>query len=118
MNYIANQYKMPELLCCPFCGQDAEMRYLEYDGFDPMYWVSCPNCFAAIKVSTTEKEAKDVWNRRHPDCEHAEWDGTGCLGYCGCTQDDEPIEACKRCRKYTGNIEGESTEAPTKERET
>lgn len=38
------------------------------------------------------------------DCEHAEHDGIGCLGYAGCTQDDEPIESCKRCEKYTGNI--------------
>jgi hypothetical protein len=58
------------------------------------------------------KEAIELLkNTRHPDCEHAEWDGTGCLGYCGCTQDDEPIEACKRCRKYTGNIGGENTDA-------
>ena len=39
-----------------------------------------------------------------PDCEHAEHDGVGCLGYCGCTQDDEPIEVCKGCEKYTGNV--------------
>ena len=39
-----------------------------------------------------------------PDCEHAEHDGIGCLGYAGCTQDDEPIEICKECEKYTGNI--------------
>lgn len=38
-----------------------------------------------------------------PDCEHAEHDGIGCLGYAGCTQDDEPIDICKVCRKYTGN---------------
>ena len=41
---------------------------------------------------------------RNPDCEHAEHDGIGCLGYAGCTQDDEPIESCKRCEKYTGNV--------------
>ena len=43
---------------------------------------------------------------KRPDCEHAEHDGTGCLGYCYCgwPQDDEPIEECKRCEKYTGNI--------------
>ena len=38
------------------------------------------------------------------DCEHAEQDGLGCLEYCRCEQDDEPIESCKRCEKYTGNI--------------
>lgn len=65
MKCINRKYKMPELLCCPFCGQDAEMHYLKYDGLGPMYWVSCPNCFAEIKyVSATEKEAKDAWNRR------------------------------------------------------
>lgn len=42
-----------------------------------------------------------------PDCEHAEHDGVGCLGYAGCTQDDEPIDVCKTCRKYTGNRYGE-----------
>ena len=46
---------------------------------------------------------------KRPDCEHAEHDGTGCLGYCGCTQDDEPIESCKKCEKYTGNISEELT---------
>ena len=38
-----------------------------------------------------------------PGCERAEHDGIGCLGYAGCSQDDEPIVACKTCRKYTGN---------------
>ena len=37
-----------------------------------------------------------------PDCEHAEHDGIGCLGYSGWL-DDEPIEACKNCSAYTGN---------------
>jgi len=69
MKCINRKYKMPDLLCCPFCGQDVEMHYLKYDhlydGLNQMYWVSCPNCFAEIKnVSATEKEAKDVWNRR------------------------------------------------------
>lgn len=41
---------------------------------------------------------------RKPDCEHANHDGAGCLGYCRCEQDDEPIDACKECEKYTGNI--------------
>ena len=39
-----------------------------------------------------------------PDCEHAEHDGAGCLGYAGCTQDDEPIDVCKYCKDYTGNV--------------
>ena len=50
-----------------------------------------------------EQEA-EIEHLKRPDCEHAEHDGVGCLGYCGCTQDDEPIESCKRCEKYTGNV--------------
>ena len=50
-----------------------------------------------------EQEAK-IERLKRPDCEHANHDGAGCLGYCGCEQDDEPIDACKQCEKYTGNI--------------
>lgn len=50
-----------------------------------------------------EQEA-EIERLKRPDCEHAEHDGIGCLGYAGCTQDDEPIESCKRCKKYTGNV--------------
>ena len=38
-----------------------------------------------------------------PDCEHANHDGAGCLGYSSSWQDDEPIDACKECKEYTGN---------------
>ena len=57
------------------------------------------------RVLLKEQEAK-IEHLKRPDCEHAEHDGTGCLGYCYCgwPQDDEPIEECKRCGKYTGNI--------------
>ena len=37
-----------------------------------------------------------------PDCDHAEHDSGGCLGYGRSEQDDEPIDACKKCEKYTG----------------
>ena len=50
-----------------------------------------------------EQEA-EIERLKRPDCEHANHDGAGCLGYCGCEQDDEPINACKQCEKYTGNI--------------
>ena len=50
-----------------------------------------------------EQEA-EIKRLKRPDCEHANHDGAGCLGYCGCEQDDEPIDACKQCEKYTGNI--------------
>ena len=39
---------------------------------------------------------------RKPDCDHAEHDSDGCLGYGRSEQDDEPIDACKKCEKYTG----------------
>lgn len=51
-----------------------------------------------------KKQEAEIKRLKRPDCEHAEHDGLGCLGYCGCKQDDEPIESCKRCKKYTGNI--------------
>lgn len=54
-------------------------------------------------VLLKEQDAK-IEHLKRPDCEHAEHDGIGCLGYCGCTQDDEPIESYKRCEKYTGNV--------------
>ena len=55
------------------------------------------------KVLLKEQEA-EIERLKRPDCEHANRDGAGCLGYCGCEQDDEPIDACKQCEKYTGNI--------------
>lgn len=51
------------------------------------------------------KDALELLKKHNrPDCEHAEHDGVGCLGYSGCIQDDEPIDACKNCDRYTGNI--------------
>ena len=55
-------------------------------------------------VNLLKEQEAEIERLKRPDCEHAEHDRTGYLGYCGCTQDDEPIEACKRCEKYTGNI--------------
>ena len=60
---------------------------------------ACCNAVTLLK----EQEA-EIEHLKRPDCEHAEHDGIGCLGYCGCAQDDEPIESCKRCEKYTGNV--------------
>ena len=65
----------------------------EWDGHTPAQ---------AIERIGKLKEQKN--HLKQQDCEHAEHDGIGCLGYCGCTQDDEPIESCKRCEKYSGNI--------------
>jgi len=55
-------------------------------------------------LALLKEQETEIEHMKRPDCEHAEHDGIGCLGYCGCTQDDEPIEACKRCEKYTGNV--------------
>ena len=57
-----------------------------------------------VDVSLLKEQETEVERLKRPDCEHANHDGTGCLGYCGCEQDDEPIDACKQCEKYTGNI--------------
>ena len=43
---------------------------------------------------------------KHPDCEAAEHDATGCLGYGHSEYDDEPIEVCLMCEKYNGNRGG------------
>lgn len=37
-----------------------------------------------------------------PNCDAAEHDSAGCLGY-GHGEDDEPIDVCKKCGEYTGN---------------
>ena len=61
------------------------------------------NTMRDVLALLKEQEA-EIKRRKRPDCEHANHDGAGCIGYCGCEQDDEPIDACKRCEKYTGNI--------------
>lgn len=38
--------------------------------------------------------------KHHVPCEEAELTGAGCLGYGKGPSDDEPIDACKNCRKY------------------
>lgn len=79
---------------CDNCGRLLYLgstRY--YVRFRHNAYMFCSRCVMVVKPQ--------------PDCEHAEHDGTGCLGYCGCAQDDEPIESCKRREQYTGNISGE-----------
>lgn len=127
---------MPELKPCPFCGGEAVIEvanpwFMLKKIRNKYLFAGCAKCGVStrmFRLPTTgsplinEYETEEIkkvlaalWNTRHPDCEHAEWDGTGCLGYCGCTQDDEPIEACKRCRKYTGNTGGDADPEPPKE---
>lgn len=67
-------------------------------------------CEIQLIANTLEllKEQKaEIERLKKPDCEHAEHDGAGCLGYSGCHQDDEPIDACKGCMEYTGNQSGD-----------
>ena len=59
---------------------------------------------AKAALAMLKEQEAEIERLKRPDCEHAEHDGIGCLGYAGCAQDDEPIEACKECEKYTGNI--------------
>ena len=66
--------------------------------------VNIPVCIMRETINALKEQEAEIKHLKRPDCEHAEHDGTGCLGYCGCTQDDEPIESCKRCEKYTGNV--------------
>lgn len=65
------------------------------------------NCIAMVNseaIALMKEQEAEIKRLKRPDCEHANHDGAGCLGYSGCEQDDEPIDACKQCEKYTGNI--------------
>jgi len=64
----------------------------------------CVKDVASDALELLKEQEAEIEYMKRPDCEHAEHDGIGCLGYCGCAQDDEPIESCKRCEKYTGNV--------------
>lgn len=78
------------------CLDEADCTKCYKDG--PGFGYACrESLMRDALVTLKEQEA------RKPDCEHAEHDGVGCLGYAGCSQDDEPIEACKECDAYTGN---------------
>ena len=97
-----------DLKPCPFCGEKAVA--VTDDETESLWGVMCISCggrFRAEKESLYE--AIEVWNRRTAsvNCEAAETDGGGCLGYSP-LNDDEPIERCKYCEKYTGNRRGET----------
>ena len=70
------------------------------------YYETCRKYEKRVIFQPVMRDALELLKKfesRKPDCEHAEHDGAGCLGYAGCSQDDEPIEACKECDAYTGN---------------
>lgn len=62
--------------CSPDCGDD------------------CEKC--------VDSAIEETLKTHKPDCDHAEHDSGGCFGYGRNEQDDEPIDACKKCEKYTG----------------
>ena len=74
------------------------------------YWENNDNCMMELlndAISLLKEQKAEIERLKKPDCEHAEHDGAGCLGYSGCRQDDEPIDVCKGCREYTGNRSGD-----------
>lgn len=94
------RFKRQDLLAeFNYCGKEVPKRKSITNDDIRFYAWLCRSAYTLLK----EQEAK-IEHMKRPDCEHAEHDGIGCLGYCGCTQDDEPIESCKRCEMYTGNV--------------
>lgn len=52
----------------------------------------------------------EEWLRlQNVDCETANHDAGGCLGYGRGKNDDEPIDVCRNCSRYTGYCEGGET---------
>ena len=56
-------------------------------------------------ICELEEALLEMQKSKKPDCEAANHDAGGCLGYGHSESDDEPIEACKICDMYTGNHE-------------
>ena len=56
---------MSELLPCPFCGGEAEIKHVT-QLWEPRnsYWAQCYNCLMSGKHFTTEAEAIETWNTR------------------------------------------------------
>lgn len=48
-----------ELKPCPFCGEEAEVRYQSN-----LYGVRCKKCLATVAAFDTEAEAIEAWNQR------------------------------------------------------
>lgn len=57
-----------ELLSCPFCGGEAEWRYIEAYG---MHIVHCLSCGARTGLYKTSWKAEEKWNTRTNTAEKA-----------------------------------------------
>lgn len=77
------------------CIAPAHCDGCPYDGDD----VECINEMMRDAIALLKAEPRKV------DCNTANRDAAGCLGYCYSDNDDEPIDVCKRCEQYTGNAE-------------
>ena len=87
------------LECCIFRHPDDKLRCVSCPYKDPESY-----CLNRLKMDALELlKAQET---KKPNCEAANHDGGGCLGYGHSESDDEPIEACKDCIMYTGNREG------------
>lgn len=57
--------KSTDLLCCPFCGGDAEYWTSQEDEQYPdIHIVDCAECECNIGYHGTEEAAKEAWNKR------------------------------------------------------
>ena len=66
---------MNELLPCPFCGGEAQVRGSFMDGFRVE---CCGLCFASTQRYRTEAEAIEAWNTRSAGtCEKSRVEGSG-----------------------------------------
>ena len=74
---------------CIGCGYD-----------DCETYAICVGCVANDALALLKAQEQEI-NRlkHHIDCEAAEKNGAGCLGYGRGINDDEPCETCKKCEK-------------------
>ena len=70
---------MIELKPCPFCGGQAEERYLKrkmlfarfvFPYSTHFVYIRCAGCAATSEVKWTREEAIEAWNRRANDEQH------------------------------------------------
>lgn len=90
------------------CTDESWVGNCEIDGkhcpYEEDHIISCFAIMCRDALSVIEQMEQEIERLKahKPDCDHAEHDSGGCLGYGRNEQDDEPIDACKKCEKYTG----------------